>query len=238
MLLWRGRRTGTRVTRIGMAVRAAQALLILSLMVPTAGAGSKSRLPDAGRQIAPRIDPAMRIPVAPLGFQPPGTSVSTDRTSVLSLSFLDQDHLLFTFRVAGLMKRLPDCPRDDEDQLIRAVVLELPSGKAVAQTEWRMHDYGRYLWPLTDGRVIVRQRDMFRCPDHVQHSQVGSLMQDLDRGRVRLADPAQQRGRIGHGASDNFLHSLPGSLGERRPKIGDELVEVEHRRFLLQLPRW
>jgi hypothetical protein len=78
---------------------------------------------------------------------------------VLSLSFLDQDHLLFTFRVAGLMKRLPDCPREDEDQLIRAVVLELPSGKAVTQTEWRMHDYGRYLWPLTDGRVIVRQRD-------------------------------------------------------------------------------
>src|SRR5258708_14269286 len=106
MLLWRGRRTGTRVTRIGMAVWAAQALLIFSLMVPATGARSKNHLPDAGHQIAPKIDPAMRIPVAPLGFQPPGPTVSTDRTSVLSLSFLDHDHLLFAFRMADLLSRL------------------------------------------------------------------------------------------------------------------------------------
>ncbi len=109
--------------------------------------------------------PSLRIPLQPLGFQAPGTSVAVDRTSVLSLSFLDADHVLFTFRLAGLMKRLPDCPREDEDQQIRAMVFELPSGKVTATADWRMHDFGRYLWPLGNGEVLVRQRDTLFTAD-------------------------------------------------------------------------
>ncbi len=87
------------------------------------------------------------------------------RTSSSSLDFIDNQHLLFTFRVAGLLKRLPDCPRDDEDQLIRALVLHLPDGKVERSAEWRLHDRGRYLWPLGDGRFLIRVRDSLLTTD-------------------------------------------------------------------------
>jgi hypothetical protein len=81
------------------------------------------------------------------------------------LDFIDKDHLLFTFRVPGLMSRLPDCLPDDEDQTIRAVVLELPAGNVVSKTEWRMHDRSRYLWHLNNGRFLVRQRSTLFSTD-------------------------------------------------------------------------
>jgi len=37
--------------------------------------------------------------------------------------------------------------------------VELPSGKALAQTQWRLHDRGQYLWELGHGRFLLRVRD-------------------------------------------------------------------------------
>ena len=37
------------------------------------------------------------------------------------------------------------------------MVLEIPSGKVSATTDWRMHDRRRYLFPLGDGNFLVRQ---------------------------------------------------------------------------------
>jgi hypothetical protein len=103
-------------------------------------------------------DPDARIPVAPLGYMAPSPFYLTSRLSSISLDFIDNDHLLFTFRLPGLMKRLPGEPSDDEDQMIRALVLELPSGKVDSSTDWRMHDRSRYLWRLGNGLFLVRQR--------------------------------------------------------------------------------
>lgn len=113
----------------------------------------------------PEPKPALRIPVDPLGYVAPSSFYLTARLSSISLDFIDKDHLLFTFRLPGLMKRLPDEPRDDEDQTIRATVLELPSGHVTAKTEWRMHDRERYLWRLSDGRFLVRQRSSLFLTD-------------------------------------------------------------------------
>ncbi len=109
--------------------------------------------------------PWVRIPVDPLGYVAPSSFYLTSRLSSISLDFIDTDHLLFTFRLPGLMKRLPDEPQDDEDQMIRAVVLELPSGNVTAKTEWRMHDRSRYLWRLGEGRFLVRQRSSLFLTD-------------------------------------------------------------------------
>ena len=109
--------------------------------------------------------PDLRIPVEPLGYMAPSSFYLTARLSSISLDFIDKDHLLFTFRLPGLMKRLPDEPADDEDQTIRAVVVELPSGNVTAKTDWRMHDRSRYLWRLSEGRFLVRQRSSLFLTD-------------------------------------------------------------------------
>lgn len=119
----------------------------------------------ASKPKAAALAPAVRIPVAPLGYMAPSAFYLTSRLSSASLDFIDSSHVLFTFHVSGLMKRLPGDPPDDEDQMIRAVVLDLRTGKVQAKTEWRMHDRARYLWALGGGRFMVRQRDTLWLTD-------------------------------------------------------------------------
>jgi hypothetical protein len=109
--------------------------------------------------------PQARIPVAPLGYVPPSPFYLTARLSSISIEFIDDTHLLFTFRLPALMKRLPDDPPTDEDQIVRALVLDLPSGKVSSSTDWRMHDRSRYLWRLGNGRFLVRQRSELYTTD-------------------------------------------------------------------------
>ncbi|AXC09629.1 hypothetical protein ACPOL_0244 [Acidisarcina polymorpha] len=109
--------------------------------------------------------PTLRIPTDPLGYHPLSSFYLMGRTSSVSLDFVDDDHLLFTFRVPVLLKRLVECGPEDEDQLIRAMVIHLPDGKVERSAEWRMHDRGRYLWALRDGKFLVRQRDQLFTTD-------------------------------------------------------------------------
>lgn len=120
---------------------------------PAHAAGRKGQT-DAAQPV-----PVERIEVAPLGYVAPGAFYLTYRLSSTTLHFIDDDHLLFTFRVGGLLRRVPSDQPDDDDQQIRAMVLEAHSGKVVRQTEWRMHDRTQYLWPFPDGRFVVRVRD-------------------------------------------------------------------------------
>jgi hypothetical protein len=109
--------------------------------------------------------PIARIDTAALDYHPLSSFYLMSRSSSSSLDFIDSEHLLFTFRVAGLMKRMPDCLPDDEDQLIRAVVVHVPDGKVVRSADWRMHDRGRYLWNLGNGKFLLRQRDSLKITD-------------------------------------------------------------------------
>jgi hypothetical protein len=47
-------------------------------------------------------------------------------------------------------------PDTHEDREVAAELVEIPSGKIEARTEWHMHDHGRYLWPIGRGRFMVR----------------------------------------------------------------------------------
>jgi hypothetical protein len=85
--------------------------------------------------------------------------------SFTSLDFIDTQHLLFTFHQPRLMQREAHVDRSEDDQVIKAVVLSLPGGDTQASTEWRMHDRSRYLWPLGDGRFLVRQRNSYLLTD-------------------------------------------------------------------------
>jgi hypothetical protein len=101
---------------------------------------------------------AITIPLEPLGYEPPQVRYLTAGATMFTLNFVDAKHLLLTFNTHTLMARLPDEPADDDDRIVAALLLELPSGNILARTTWRMHDHDRYLWPLGHGRFLLRQR--------------------------------------------------------------------------------
>lgn len=103
-------------------------------------------------------EPPLRIPLSPLGFQVqnPGALALGSMSTV---EFLDEQHLLITFAVHQLMKRLPDESPGDQDRTIEVVIVHLPTGDVMARTQWRIHDTGQYLWNLGHGRLLLRIRN-------------------------------------------------------------------------------
>ena len=153
------RRPGT----IGLATAAAMLACVFCLgqQSPNPPAPPSRRAPPP----EPGPKPALRIDVAPLGYMPPSTFYLSDRLSSQALDFFDDDHLLFSFRVGGLLKRLPSDRQGDDDQQIRALVLDSRTGKVLKQSEWRMHDRLQYLWPFPGGKFLVRIRDSLYVTD-------------------------------------------------------------------------
>jgi hypothetical protein len=118
------------------------------------------RLPDK-----PSLPPAFTIPVGPLGFSAPNSDYLQLRWTFVSLDFLDENRLLFTFRVPGLLhRRAGDSDEGDEHQ-VRAVVLTLPAGTVEAEALWTLYDRARYLWMLKDGHFLLRDRDILEQGD-------------------------------------------------------------------------
>lgn len=108
--------------------------------------------------------PKFSIPVEPLGFFPPGAIYQGQRDSLVSLDFIDEDHLLFTFHAPGLIRREGN-PAVTGERQIRAVVLTLPDGAVMAEGLWTLHDRGRYLWMLDDGHFLLRDQNDLKLGD-------------------------------------------------------------------------
>jgi hypothetical protein len=108
---------------------------------------------------APNLSPSASIPVAPLGYSPPGPTYLGRNNTLISLDFLDDNRLLFTFRAPGLIQRDASDLAMDRARQMKAVVLTLPDGKVQAQALWIIPDRRHYLWMLGDGRFLVHERD-------------------------------------------------------------------------------
>jgi hypothetical protein len=103
--------------------------------------------------------PAFSIPVEPLGFFAPGAIYQGQRESLVSLDFIDEDRLLFTFHAPGLIRREGNPGIHGDERQIRAVALALPQGTVTAEALWTLHDRGRYLWMLHDGHFLLRNEN-------------------------------------------------------------------------------
>jgi hypothetical protein len=100
--------------------------------------------------------PVVRIPLENIGFPGYSANLMQIGPSVLTVNFADATHLLVTYSLRGLVERAEDDDPNEQPRAVGGLLVELPSGKVVARTRWHMHDYAQYLWPLGDGRFLVR----------------------------------------------------------------------------------
>jgi hypothetical protein len=108
---------------------------------------------------APSQPAAFSIPVETLGFSTPGAFYLGARESLVSLDFLDENRILFTFRVPGLIHRTT---AGEFERQIHALVLTLPLGAIETEALWTVHDRGRYLWMLRDGHFLLLDGDTIK----------------------------------------------------------------------------
>src|ERR1700753_2269352 len=130
-----------------MLLRSAAVLPAAAMLVLSAAASRHKQVEDPS-EAASSQPPSYTISTASLGFAPPGEIYLGARYSLVSLDFLDEDRLLFTFRVPGLFHRDPSGTADEMERHIRAVVVHVPDGAVQAEALWTLHDYGRYLFVL------------------------------------------------------------------------------------------
>jgi hypothetical protein len=108
----------------------------------------------------PQVEPAFTIPLDKLGFSVPGNSYLLRKQSMVSLDFLGEDRLLFTFHVpSGLLSRDADESAESSPHQVQAEVLALPSGHIESKASWTVPDRSRYLWMLNEGHFLLRVRD-------------------------------------------------------------------------------
>ncbi len=144
----------------------AAVILLLSIGCPSLSHGAAPERPVKDRQLpsayrsTPSQPPAFSIPVDPLGFSGPGPLYLGERNAMASLNFIDESRLLFTFRVPGLIRRSlkpGESPESDVRQ-IRALILTISTGAVEAEALWSVHDRARYLWMLSDGHFLLRDK--------------------------------------------------------------------------------
>jgi len=111
------------------------------------------------------IQPSFTIAAEPLGFTSPASYYLGMRHSMVSLDFLDEDRLLFTFRVPGLIHRGGRREESEGERKARAVLLRLPQGAVEAEAVWTLHDRARYLYLLDNGEFLVRDQDTLQLGD-------------------------------------------------------------------------
>jgi hypothetical protein len=90
------------------------------------------------------------------------------QAAIATLDFIDNSRVLLTFVERPLMKREADPnetgivvpvsnSRARDDRMVRAEVVDMSTGKAVQQQDWRVYDRESYLVPLGGGHFLLRQ---------------------------------------------------------------------------------
>ena len=141
-------------------------ILGLAVLYPSTLAAKKKPAQAEEQHVRATRQPTLTIPAEPLGFAAPGAFYLGMRNSLVSLDFLDENRLLFTFRVPGLLERAKNGNADpDGVREIRALVLGLPQGNVEAEQVWTLHDRDHYLYMLSGGEFIVRDEDQLELGD-------------------------------------------------------------------------
>jgi hypothetical protein len=104
-------------------------------------------------------EPIARIELEPMGYQGLQQEHMVAGSPMLTVNFVDDNHLLVTFEVRRLMKRETNAGPGEADRTVMACLVDVASDTVVAHTEWRLHDRSQYLWDLGGGKFLLRIRD-------------------------------------------------------------------------------
>ncbi len=132
------------------------ALLLLFSLAAGLQAQAAHAPPTASANTNP-TRPEATIPVGPQGYLPPGDLPAFSYYALVELHFLDADHLMFVFNVPALLKRDDNCPTSESQRMVRALVLQLPSGQVQKRADWELYDFSDFLWKLGDGKLLLRR---------------------------------------------------------------------------------
>jgi len=142
----------------------ARQLVIGLIAVAAAGAGQAR-----AAVLAHGPAPLARIELGPLGYEGLQAHQLVMGSPMLTVDFVDDQHVLVTFEVRRLMKREPDAVPGEQDRTVAACLVEIRTGHVLATTEWRLHDRSQYLWNMGNGRFLLRIRDELSVFAPMQH---------------------------------------------------------------------
>jgi hypothetical protein len=197
------------------------------------------RVPDK-----PSIPPSFAIPVDGLGFSPPGLLYLGSRNTMVSLDFLDEKRLLFTFRVPGLLRREAGDEKADDERQIRALVLSAETGAIASEALWTVHDRVRYLWMLKDGHFLVRDRDgieegdsslilkpLLKFPGPLMWIEMDPQQQYLVTNSREPVGTPEKAGEVGSPATASATMTEEVQDGNAKPDLGkpDLVVRILRR---------
>jgi hypothetical protein len=217
-----------KMLRAGLALSALAFLPCSHRSVSAAGLSllrhRKPEADDATQHKGPTASqpPAFSIPVEPLGFNSPGLYYQGQRESLVSLDFLDEDRLLFTFRAPGLIHRASVA--DGDERQIRAEVLTLPQGTLETEALWTLHDHERYLWMLHDGHFLLRDGDTLK--EGTAKLELRPLLQFPGPLLWMEMDPAQQF-LVTDSHEPSALKPQKGTVGS--PATAEAMVSTDDR---------
>ena len=123
-------------------------------------------------------DPYLSFPLDKLGFDPVQPRLLVGPATYYSLNFVDNSHVLLTFNSHGLIPRVVDGTSQEEDRLITALLIEIPSGEVLARTTWHTRDKAQYLWPLAHGLFLVRIRSRLTVIDPIRNLPKGDAFHE------------------------------------------------------------
>lgn len=219
----------------GPAVTRAQNALPWAMYGPSL---HKKQAPPEAPSIRASQPPDLSFPVEALGFTSPGSFYLGMRYSLVSLDFLDEDRLLFTFRVPGLIHRDPSVEDSSQERQIRAVVIRLPEGTVQAEAMWTLHDRSRYLWMLGNGQFLLRDRDNLQLGDAslqlkpFLHFPGPVLWLEMDPSRQYLvtgsSEPPSSRSKPGDVASPESAQAMITGQ-EKKPGEPDMVLRILRR---------
>jgi hypothetical protein len=176
------------------------------------------RLPDEAS-----LEPTFTIPVKTMGFSIPGNSYLLRRQQLVSLDFIDEDRLLFSFHVSSGLKERSSIGDEGREQRIHATVIDIATGRARAEAEWTMPDRRRYLWMLKDGRFLLRTENgldegdsELRTKEYLRWP--GRLMWiEMDPEQKYLIANSVEAGTLGQTAADAGSSAAQKAVEEDRP---------------------